>query len=50
MSAGPSGYREFRTATFPPDSRAISTHSPLGLLRLLLIHVASTAAAGMWQG
>src|SRR5688572_27886596 len=39
MSAGPSGSREFRTATpAPSGSSATSTQLPLGLLRRLFCH------------
>jgi len=37
--AGPSGSREFRTATPPSGSAAHSTQLPLGLLRPLFCHV-----------
>jgi hypothetical protein len=47
MSAGPPGYREFLTATSPAGSSAISTQFPLGLLRLLLVHVTLKSDAGM---
>lgn len=41
MRAGPSGFRELRTAIFPSASSPNSTQSPWGLLCLLFLQVAT---------